>query len=118
MLAPTLFETAKASKFADKTALFVTKKKLLRMLEAGTDIAVAAEAPPPEYIQMAGEVEPIYSIEINWWLPPCGARDFAERRPRTRLLLNNGLGPTQIRPRCRTVATPSRNTLTKSSVKL
>ncbi|MYB01524.1 nucleotide pyrophosphatase [Candidatus Poribacteria bacterium] len=68
LLAPTLFETAKASKFADKTALFVTKKKLLRMLETGTDIAVAAEAPPPEYIQMAGKVEPIYSIEINWWL--------------------------------------------------
>ena len=68
LLAPTLFETAKASQFADKTALFVTKKKLLRMLEAGTDIAVAAEDPPAEYIQMAGAVEPIYSIEINWWL--------------------------------------------------
>ena len=68
LLAPTLFETAKASKFADKTALFVTKKKLLRMLETGADIAVAAEAPPAEYIQIAGQVEPIYSIEINWWL--------------------------------------------------
>lgn len=68
LLAPTLFETAKASKFADKTALFVTKEKLLRMLASGTDIAVAAEAPPDEYIQMAGPVEPIYSSEINWWL--------------------------------------------------
>ena len=68
LLAPTLFETAKAHKFADKTALFVTKKKLLRMLEAGTDIAVAAEDPPPEYIDTVGQVEPIYSVEINWWL--------------------------------------------------
>ena len=68
LLAPTLFETAKASKFADKTALFVTKKKLLRMLASGADIAVAAEAPPAEYIQMAGPVEQIYSAEINWWL--------------------------------------------------
>lgn len=68
LLTPTLFETAKASKFADKTALFVTKEKLLRMLASGTDIAVAAEAPPDEYIQMAGPVEPIYSAEINWWL--------------------------------------------------
>ncbi len=68
LLAPTLFEIAKTSKFANKTALFVTKKKLLRMLETGADIAVAAEAPPPEYIQIAGQVEPIYSIEINWWL--------------------------------------------------
>ena len=68
LLAPTLFEIAKACKFADKTALFVTKKKLLRMLEAGTDIAVAAEDPPSEYIHTAGPVEPIYSVEINWWL--------------------------------------------------
>ena len=68
LLAPTLFEIAKASQFAEKTALFVTKKKLLRMLETGADIAVAAEAPPSEYIQMVGQVEPIYSIEINWWL--------------------------------------------------
>ena len=68
LLAPTLFEIAKACKFADKTALFVTKKKLLRMLEAGTDIAVAAEAPPSAYIHTVGPVEPIYSAEINWWL--------------------------------------------------
>ena len=68
LLALTLFEIAKSCKFADKTALFVTKKKLLRMLEAGTDIAVAAEEPPSEYIQTAGPVEPIYSVEINWWL--------------------------------------------------
>ena len=68
LLAPTLFEVAKASKFADKTALFVTKKKLLRMLETGTDIAVAAEDPPPEYLQTVGPTEPIYSVEINWWL--------------------------------------------------
>lgn len=68
LLTPTLFEIAKARKFADKTALFVTKKKLLRMLEAGTDIAVAAESPPSEYIQKVGQVEPIYSAEINWWL--------------------------------------------------
>ena len=68
LLAPTLFETAKACKFADKTALFVTKQKLLRMLETGADIAIAAEAPPSEYIRIAGQIEPIYSIEINWWL--------------------------------------------------
>ncbi len=68
LLTPTLFEVSKKTKFADKTALFVTKQKLLRMLEGGTDIAVAAEAPPPEYIDAIGPAEPIYSIEINWWL--------------------------------------------------
>ena len=50
LLAPTLFERAKLSGFAEKTALLVTKKKLLRMLEAGTDIAIAAEDPPAEYV--------------------------------------------------------------------
>ena len=68
LLTPTLFEISKETKFADKTALFVTKQKLLRMLEGGTDIAVAAETPPSEYINAIGPAEPIYSIEINWWL--------------------------------------------------
>lgn len=68
LLAPTLFEVAKNTKFADKTALFVTKQKLLRILESGADIAVAAEAPPSEYMDAAGPAEPIYSSEINWWL--------------------------------------------------
>lgn len=68
LLAPTLFEVAKTTGFAHKTALFVTKKKLLRMLRTGADIAVAAEAPPQEFIDVAGPVEPIYSVEINWWL--------------------------------------------------
>lgn len=68
LLEPTLFEVAKKTKFADKTALFVTKQKLLRILEGATDIAVAAEAPPSEYIDAVGPAEPIYSCEINWWL--------------------------------------------------
>lgn len=68
LLTPTLFDIAKSSKFAETTALFVTKKKLLRMLEGGTDIAVAAEDPPIEYINAVGSVQPIYSKEINFWL--------------------------------------------------
>ena len=81
LLAPTLFEVAKASKFADKTALFVTKKKLLRMLAAGADIAVAAEAPPPEYVEVVGPVEPIYSVEINWWLLRAVQHTLRKHRP-------------------------------------
>lgn len=68
LLSPTLFEVAKSTKFADRTALFVTKKKLLRILENGADIQVAAEDPPEEFINSIGPIEPIYSIEINWWL--------------------------------------------------
>lgn len=68
LLAPTLFERAKLVGFAEKTALLVTKKKLLRMLEGGADIRIAAEAPSPEYIESVGEAESIYSAEINWWL--------------------------------------------------
>ncbi len=68
LLAPTLFEIAKSTGFADTTALLVTKKKLLAILSAGADIAVAAEEPPPEYVHAVGAAEMIYSIEINWWL--------------------------------------------------
>lgn len=68
LLAPTLFEIAKKRKFADTTALFVTKQKLLRILDSGADIKVAAEAPSTEFIDAVGAVEPIYSIEINLWL--------------------------------------------------
>ncbi len=68
LLTPTLFEIAKTTGFADSTALFVTKKKLLALLAAGADIAVAAEEPPPEYVHAAGTPEMIYSVEINWWL--------------------------------------------------
>ena len=68
LLAPTLFERAKSVGFAEKTALLVTKKKLLRMLEGGTDIRIAAESPSTEYIESVGEGESIYSAEINWWL--------------------------------------------------
>jgi phosphonoacetate hydrolase len=68
LLAPTLFERAKTSGFARKTALLVTKKKLLRMLFGGADIAIAAEDPPPEYIASIGPAEDIYSAEINGWL--------------------------------------------------
>ncbi len=68
LLAPTLFEHVKATGFAEKTALLVTKKKLLRMLAGGTDIAIAAEDPPAEYVEAIGPAEEIYSAEINWWL--------------------------------------------------
>ena len=68
LLTPTLFERAKSTGFAEKTALLVTKEKLLRMLEDGADIRIAAEAPSAEYVESVGEAESIYSAEINWWL--------------------------------------------------
>ena len=68
LLVPTLFECAKEVGFAETTALLVTKKKLLRMIGADADIAIAAEEPPAEYIEAIGAPEPIYSAEINWWL--------------------------------------------------
>ena len=68
LLAPTLFERAKSVDFVQKTALLVTKKKLLRMLAGGADIAIAAEDPLPKYVEAIGPAEDIYSSEINWWL--------------------------------------------------
>ncbi len=68
LLAPTLFERVKSLGVAKKTALLVTKKKLLRILEGGADITIAAEDPPAEYVEAVGPPEDIYSAEINWWL--------------------------------------------------
>ena len=68
LLEPTLFQKAKASGLADKTALLVTKRKLLDLLSGGADVRIAAENPAPEYIDSIGPAEQIYSAEINFWL--------------------------------------------------
>ena len=81
LLAPTLFEHVKATGFAEKTALLVTKKKLLRMLAGSTDIAIAAEDPPAEYVEAIGPAEEIYSAEINWWLLRALRKVLRDRDP-------------------------------------
>lgn len=81
LLAPTLFECAKAAGVVEKTALLVTKKKLLRILEGGADIAIAAEDPPAEYVKAIGPTEDVYSAEVNWWLFQALRRVLREQNP-------------------------------------
>jgi len=63
---PTLLQRAKQRGMS--TALLTSKKKLLRLLNAGADDAVAAEDPDEESIRRAGPARDIYSADINVWL--------------------------------------------------
>lgn len=63
--APTIFERARAAGL--RSALLVTKDKLLRILRRGTTLAFSAEHPPAEWVALAGPAEPIYSGAIDHW---------------------------------------------------
>jgi len=58
----------RARKAGMTTALLTSKLKLLALLRAGADFAVAAEDPDEEMIAKIGPAPEIYSAEINWWL--------------------------------------------------
>ncbi len=42
--------------------------KTIRLLNAGADVAVAAEAPDPEWVARLGAAPDIYSPDINYWV--------------------------------------------------
>jgi phosphonoacetate hydrolase len=66
MLAPTLFEWA--GKAGHRSALLTAKVKTIRLLNAGADVAVAAEAPDAEWTKRLGPAPDIYSPDINYWV--------------------------------------------------
>jgi phosphonoacetate hydrolase len=66
LLAPTLFE--RAAKAGRRSALLTAKVKTIRLLNAGADVAVAAEAPDPEWVDRLGPAPDIYSPDINYWV--------------------------------------------------
>lgn len=66
LLAPTLFE--RAAKAGLRSALLTAKVKTIRLLNAGADVAVAAEAPDAEWVQRLGTAPDIYSPDINYWV--------------------------------------------------
>jgi len=66
LLAPTLFE--RAAKAGWRSALLTAKVKTIRLLNAGADIAVAAEAPDAEWVNHLGAAPDIYSPDINSWV--------------------------------------------------
>lgn len=63
--APTALE--RAAQAGARTALLVTKEKLLRLLGGGATVAFSAERPPVEAIEAVGEPAGIYSAEIDYW---------------------------------------------------
>jgi phosphonoacetate hydrolase len=63
---PTVIQ--RAAERGVKSALLTCKVKTVHLLGRGADIAVAAEAPPAEWVERYGKPPDIYSREINYWL--------------------------------------------------
>jgi phosphonoacetate hydrolase len=83
LLAPTIFERARAH--GVRSALLSAKKKTVRLLNKGTDIALTAEEPDRDWEGRLGKAPPIYSREINYWLFSA-ALDILRNRPEIGLL--------------------------------
>jgi phosphonoacetate hydrolase len=63
---PTIIQ--RAAERGVKAALLTSKVKTIHLLGKGAAIAIAAEAPPIEYVERYGKPADIYSCEINYWL--------------------------------------------------
>lgn len=63
---PTIIQ--RAAERGVKSALLTCKVKTIHLLGRGAAIAVAAEAPPAEWVERYGKPANIYSREINYWL--------------------------------------------------
>ena len=51
-----------------RSALLTAKRKSVELFEKEVDLAVTAEAPPPDFVERYGPPAGIYSREINYWL--------------------------------------------------
>jgi phosphonoacetate hydrolase len=80
---PTIIQRAASQ--GVKSALLTCKVKTIHLLGKGAEIAVAAEAPPTEWIKRHGQPANIYSREINYWLWEV-AVDLLKHRPDIGLL--------------------------------
>jgi phosphonoacetate hydrolase len=75
----------RAALHGKKSALLTAKKKSVELFKQDTEIAIAAEDAPTEYIQRYGEPGNIYSREINYWLWRV-AVDLLKTRPDIQLI--------------------------------
>src|ERR1700754_1862313 len=78
LLKPTISQ--RAARRGVKSALLTCKKKTINLLARDAEIALAAERPPPEYVERYGKPGDIYSREINYWLWQVAA-DLLRTRP-------------------------------------
>jgi phosphonoacetate hydrolase len=62
----TLFQ--RAAEWGVPSALLTSKRKTAELFRVGTEIALAAETPDPEFVARYGTPPGIYSREINYWL--------------------------------------------------
>ncbi len=74
----TLFQ--RAARHGVKSALLTSKRKTTELLCRSTEMAIAAEVPPPELVEKFGQPANIYSSEINFWLWDV-AIDILQNRP-------------------------------------
>lgn len=63
---PTLFE--RAARQGLKSALLTSKRKTIELLSRHAQVALAAECPSDEWVEILGKPADIYSREINYWL--------------------------------------------------
>jgi len=80
---PTIIQ--RAASRGVRAALLTCKVKTIHLLGRDAEIAVAAEAPPPQWVERYGTPANIYSREINHWLWEV-AVDLLKRRPDIGLL--------------------------------
>jgi phosphonoacetate hydrolase len=80
---PTIIQ--RAANHGVKSALLTCKVKTIHLLGKDAEIAVAAEAPPAEWVECYGKPANIYSREINYWLWEV-AIDILKHRPEVGLL--------------------------------
>jgi phosphonoacetate hydrolase len=80
---PTIIQ--RAASRGIKSALLTCKVKTIHLLGKDAEIAVAAEAPPAEWVEWYGRPANIYSREINYWLWEV-AIDILKHRPEIGLL--------------------------------
>ena len=66
LLAETVLQ--KAKKNGKSTALLTAKRKLMGLLNTGSDYSLTAEDPPPEMAEKLGPSPGIYTPDINVWL--------------------------------------------------
>jgi phosphonoacetate hydrolase len=75
---PTVIQ--RAAERGVRSALLTCKVKTIHLLGRGAAIAVAAEAPPAEFVARYGKPADIYSREINYWLWRVAADILGRRR--------------------------------------
>jgi phosphonoacetate hydrolase len=64
--AETIFQ--RAARAGVRSAVLTCKRKTLELFGRDAAVAVAAEAPPPEWVERYGAPSGIYSFEINLWI--------------------------------------------------